>query len=397
MLRVWLHALLLPKRRRERLSVASFDEFGSGAAPSSKPLNTMGPRPGIRAMNRCEAMTAVDLRVEPEEWLGFAKKKAAFGVFHHPAWSRVIAECYGYRAFVAGVRGAHGELVAGVPLMAVGGAVRGRRWVALPFTDHLRPLANDVDSMARLHRGLAAVMIGQRIATIELRSWPLPAPAGSLQAAHVLHMTELPSDFGELAATFRKGHVGAARKAAQMGVTTRLAWDMAAMRTYYDLHVETRRRQGVPVQPIRFFDLIWRHIVNAGMGFIMLAHVEATPVAGAVFLNCANVLTYKFSASDPRYRSYSPNNLLLSAAIQWACDNGFRAVDWGRTDTANEGLRRFKSGWGAVESPLQYGYIGREPKHPEPGRLQGVVGKTIQSSPKFVCRLIGELAYGHAG
>ena len=41
-------------------------------------------------------------------------------------------------------------------------------------------------------------------------------------------------------------------------------------------------------------------------------------------------------------------------AIQESCARSDREFDFGRTDLGNEGLRRFKSGWGGVERPLVY-------------------------------------------
>src|SRR2546430_13324141 len=47
---------------------------------------------------------------------------------------------YGFRPFVLGVSEVPGELEAGLPLLEVKDPIRGRRWVALPFTDRCPPL-----------------------------------------------------------------------------------------------------------------------------------------------------------------------------------------------------------------------------------------------------------------
>jgi Acetyltransferase (GNAT) domain len=342
-------------------------------------------------------VVGVDLDVGPDEWLEFARSQHGFGAFHHPAWSRIMAECYGYRPFVVGARGVDGRLLAGIPMMRVRGALRGPRWVGLPFTDHLEPLPVDGDSVGGLLDGLFAASVKDGISTVAIRSLPTSGPVTAMTARHVLQLSRLSDDFGEIAARFKKGHVGGVRKAERSGITVRIAEDQAAMHVYYKLHVGTRRRQGVPAQPRRFFDLLWRYMIEPGMGFVMLAHKGPIPVAGAVFLWCADVLTYKYSASDASHLDCSPNNILLSHAIQWACEHGCRTFDWGRTDVENEGLRRFKAGWGAVDTPLGYSFMGREPKHDGPGVLEDLVSKTIKVAPEAVCRIVGEVLYRYAG
>jgi hypothetical protein len=55
--------------------------------------------------------------------------------FHHPAWSSLLGEVYGYRPFLLGLEDPAGGLVGGIPVMEVRGPLGGRRWISLPFTD----------------------------------------------------------------------------------------------------------------------------------------------------------------------------------------------------------------------------------------------------------------------
>ena len=103
---------------------------------------------------------------------------------------------------------------------------------------------------------------------------------------------------------------------------------------------------------------LWSRLIKSGLGFVVLAYKDSTPIAGALFLAWNGTLIYKYSASDPLYWRYRPNNLVLWTAIRWGCEHGYHLMDFGKTDLANQGLRDFKSGWGATETPLIYSYIG---------------------------------------
>ena len=171
------------------------------------------------------------------------------------------------------------------------------------------------------------------------------------------------------------------------------------VRLYYALHMSTRRRLGVPVQPKRFFDLVWERMLEPGLGWGLLAEAEGVPVAGAVFFALGETVVYKFGASERRWQHLLPNNVLLWHAIEESCTRGFRAFDFGRTDPWNDGLRRFKLAWGTEEQELQYTRLG-ETASPVaasgPGRAAGVLGAALSRSPGIVCRATGALLYRYA-
>ena len=126
--------------------------------------------------------------------------------------------------------------------------------------------------------------------------------------------------------------------------------------SYYRLHALTRRRLGVPVQPRRFFDLILRP-----------DHQERTGVRGgdrpdsttrwslrASTWRTTAAWWPKFGASDPDRQDTGAGYLIDWETMCAACVEGYRTLDLGRTDADAEGLRLYKSGWGAVEEPLVY-------------------------------------------
>ena len=187
------------------------------------------------------------------------------------------------------------------------------------------------------------------------------------------------------------------RKAEREGVTIRRAEASCDLtEVFYALHARTRRRLGVPVQPRRFFELLWTRIIEPGLGFVLLAYSGDVPVAGAVFLAWNGTIAYKYSASDPAFWRLCPNNLVIWTAIRWGCENGYRSFDFGRTDNENAGLRGFKSAWGATEEELYYATIGDARTEPSKHRLERAAAAVIRRSPLWVCRTAGAVLYKYA-
>ena len=159
----------------------------------------------------------------------------------------------------------------------------------------------------------------------------------------------------------------------------------------------TRRRQGVPVQPRRFFELLWRRLVCTGRASILLADAGGREaVAGALFLSTGHCTIYKFGASDVDSLRFRPNHLLFWTAIEEACARGDRRFDFGRTDLNNYGLRAFKSGWGAEERPLSYSTLAAGAATETEGLASRALSVAIRKGPGWLCRGTGEALYRYA-
>jgi CelD/BcsL family acetyltransferase involved in cellulose biosynthesis len=273
---------------------------------------------------------------------------------------------------------------------------RRRRFTSLPFTDYCPPLVTGEDTLAELS---AALLGWQR--TSQVHELVVHGALSSTAGIHVVargvrHILPLGTTSQEFQRRIKGSQIDrAVKKAVREGLTARISRSEADMDTFYELHLRTRRRQGVPVQPRRFMRLLWRHVIDRGLGFLVLAHSAGRPIAGAVYLAWNGHLIYKFGASDSRFWQLRPNNLVIWTAIEWACEEGYRDLDFGRSDIDNQGLREFKRRWGATEVSLDYSYLApAAPGPPFPGLSRQILARIIQSSPSLVCRLTGELLYG---
>ena len=316
--------------------------------------------------------------------------------FHDPAWPAFLAECYGFPAFALALTDERGDAVAGLPLLEVRRPLGPRRWLCLPFTDLCGPLgpADAIPSLVaavdaeRQARGVKELAVRDAVAAPEL----IPAEVA------VRHVLELSDDPDEAFRAFRSSVRQGIRVAERGGVTVERATSREALtHTFYDLHVATRRRLGVPVQGRRFFELLWDRVLAPGGGSVLVASVERRPIAAAVFLAAGETVVYKFGASEADAWNARPNHALFWAAIRQACEEGRRLLDFGRSDFESEGLRRFKASWGAEEQPLVYSTTHPAPApHAEPGTLGRAASYVIRRSPPIVCRAVGRAFYRYA-
>ena len=287
-------------------------------------------------------------------------------------------------------------MVAGLPVVEVQAPLRQKRWVSLPYTDSLHPLAHDDGARAHLIAELDGHRQQAGIASAEVRS-PLEGPKVHALSEAVVHVLELDPDPDVVFRTFKRSQIQTRiEKGQSAGALVRLGTEPADLtRVFYELHTLTRRRLGVPVQPKRLFELIWQRIVEPGLGFVLVAEVEGRPAAGALFLAWNGTVIYKYSAARSELLRFRPVHLILWHAIRWACENGYRTFDFGRSELGDEGLREFKRGWGTEERPLRYSALADRPPSTStrPPRALELV---IRRSPPFVTRLLGEVFYRYA-
>jgi CelD/BcsL family acetyltransferase involved in cellulose biosynthesis len=348
--------------------------------------------PGEESVDRDEPRLT-RLSLDDPRWERFASACPTATPFHHPAWAALLSETYGFPAFALALQDA-GSLVAGAPFLEIRTLTRKRRWMSLPFTDECPLLAGDPTSERSFLESLAST--GEHLgapAGLDLRT-SAAAIGWQTSAGAVIHELELGEDANEVKRGFSKSQVVRnIKRAEREGVTVREASSAADLDIFYALHLRTRRRQGVPIQPRRFFDLLWSRLLAQGLGTILLAEAGGRPLAGALFLSWNGTTIYKFGASDPEAWKMRPNHPLFWRAIQEACARGDRRFDFGRTDLDNPGLRDFKSRWGAVERPLIYSTT-------IPGDGHGAVGRAmeaaIQRGPEWICRGLGEALYRYS-
>jgi len=332
------------------------------------------------------------LELDDTRWRTFVEHADGVLPFHHPAWAQLVADCYGWRAFAFALCDAD-EVHAGVPMIEIGR--RHRRWIALPFTDRCPPLAGKA-GLDELGAALDGERRTRNLARVEVRS-QLDGTAATfpIETAAVLHRRRLDGDpdalYRSLPASVRRNVQAATRH----GLTVHRADSRNELtRTFYALHLETRRRQGLPVQPRRWFEALWNRMIEPGLGSLLIASLGPTPVAGAVFLAWRGCVTYKYGASRTEYWPLRPNDLIFWTALSSAAQDRNFHFDLGRTDAGNAGLRRFKSSW-ATEERLLYSSVGAPVAAPR-FRPPSLAAAVIRHSPRWVARLTGELFYRFA-
>ena len=316
--------------------------------------------------------------------------------FHSTAWARVLYDTYKHQPLY--LQFFHrGTLAALVPLIEIRSPFTGRRGVCLPFSDFCEPLFFKPDIAGDVRDRLLSLAQQRRWRHIEIRGGKslglAPRPASRFYG----HTLELNSDCTQMLGRFASSVRRAIRKAHRCEINAVAVRNREAVGEFYQLHVETRRRHGLPPQSASFFRHIYDHILKPGVGFIVLAQRRSRTIAAAIFFHFGDNAIYKYAASDQRFQQFRANNLVIWHGIQFLVRIGVQRIHFGRTECENDGLRRFKLSWGTQEQLIHYYRIdplGR-PCFTPTQRNSSLHKRVFGRLPLVFNRMAGSIIYPH--
>ena len=329
-----------------------------------------------------------------DQWQKYVEWHPDSSVFHHRNWIELLNAQYGMEISIPAIT-RNEKIVAAIPLLQTRNLRGKKKLISLPFTDYLPILADDAPSAEALCQLLRSEYRDSYEAVVLRASTPVNGLKNeSFNVRHILK-TDLPLD--EIKSGFASAIKRNLNKGRRKGLEFHKRQDDDAMDTFYRLQVLTRRKLGVPVQPKSYFRRLSDQLIKTKLGFVAVVTKENQPIAAGVLLGFNGRLTYKYAASDPTALEHRPNDWLVYNSIRIAAEEGFQLFDFGISDKSQEGLRRFKSKWGAEESDIFYSYIVGEPD-PDSGPSRAVLlaGEIIKRSPTLVCRLLGKAFYKYS-
>jgi FemAB-related protein (PEP-CTERM system-associated) len=162
----------------------------------------------------------------------------------------------------------------------------------------------------------------------------------------------LPSSPDELWKSFPSKLRSQIKVPQKAGMTCRFG-RLEELESFYSVFSINMRSLGTPVYPRSFF----RSILEGfpGNTWISTVYLGNIPVASGFLTGFKNRLEIPWASSVRSHNRFSPNMLLYWSCLKFACEQGYRTFDFGRS-TAGESTYKFKEQWGATPSPMVWSY-----------------------------------------
>ena len=242
----------------------------------------------------------------------------------------------------------------------IGGVLASRRLASLPRTPSAGPLSVSHKATIALMREAVRRVQNERDLELQVKSGSANLEE---EVAGLTRVDWLPSyvlTLPEKRKILRFGNarqqhriVSAVKRATDLGVTVRFAQAWDELEAWYELYLDTMRRNIVPPRPKRFFRSLWDNLRPYGLMKVILAEREVNNckrlIAGSIFLTFGKTVFYAFTGCKEKDLCLHPNDLIQWQAIHDACAGGFLRYDFGEVQAEHEELARFKEKWGAVQ------------------------------------------------
>lgn len=329
-----------------------------------------------------------------DQWQAYVEGHARSSIFHHRNWLELLHDEYGFEIQIPAIVES-GKIRVAIPFLQTRSMRLKRKLMSLPFTDYQRILADDPPVLEALCRLIREEFSGKADTVVMRADQKISSLQCSSQNVRHEIRTDLPLP------QIESSYAGAIKRNIHKGRRAHLEFhtrnDAGAIEEFYRLQVMTRKKLGVPVQTKSYFRRVNEKLIKTGLGFVAVVTRHNVPIAAGVMLGFNGRLTYKYAASQPSALEYRPNDWLVYHTIRFASEKGYRVFDFGISNKSQEGLRRFKSKWGAIESEVTYNYILGQPEGGgQPSRAVRLASEVIKRSPAIVCRALGAALYKYS-
>lgn len=328
--------------------------------------------------------------MEDRRWCQYADSSDRGTIFHLLEWASVIGRAYSHRCYYVvaldtwtradGTANTIGDRTVAraetglgtkgvLPLVRIGHMLFGDALVSMPFCDAGGILAGEASVERDIIERTVRLANEQCVSTIELRqyhpllsleeidwaagresacrkeSWPTDEWCVYPQAAgrKARMVMELPSDPDALMCSFESKLRSQIRKPRKEGLVSRVG-GIDMLDAFYEVFAENMRDLGSPVHSKRFFREVLRAFGQRARIFIVEG--RGVPMACGLTLGFRDTLSNPWASSLRKYSQIAPNMLLYWAMLEYACQQGYKRFDFGRS-TVGEGTYRFKEQWGA--------------------------------------------------
>ncbi len=335
-----------------------------------------------------------------ERWDEFLERHPEASIFHTRGWLEALRRTYDYKpvAFTTSPPGR--PLSNGLPFCEISSWLSGRRLVSLPFSDHCQPLVESSDELTHILSYLSNRRGSSKWTYIEIRPLDAVVTSGTTFAKSKIFIFHKLSLFPSQYQIFHNFHKDCVQRKIQRAERENLAYEEgqsdSLLTKFYRLLLITRRRHGVPAQPVAWFQNLTACLGDKVK--IRVASKDGQPIASIFTIRYKQRLVYKYGCSDHRLNNLGGMQLLFWRAIQEAKAGQLTEFDMGRSDCDNPGLVAFKDRWGATRSELAYLRYPMRHSHIVLEARQSLIGKYVWShAPSGVLAFAGRALYRHMG
>ena len=324
------------------------------------------------------------------QWDAYVISHPLSTLYHLYGWKNVVEKTYGHKTYFLSAIEHHTVddknngnetskfRVCGIlPLVHIKSFLFGNNLVSMPYCDMGGVLADNEEIEEALISEAMGIAKKIKADSIELRhTRPIsklntkktgqPQTLGFTHSANPRHqawhttksdkvrmLLDLPESSEILMKSFKSKLRSQIKRPLKEGLKSKVG-GLELLDHFYEVFLVNMRDLGSPVHSKQMMRQVLEQFPESAK--IVIVYKGRKPIACSLIIGFKDTLENPWASALRTYSRLSPNMLLYWAMLEYACDNGFRHFDFGRS-TPGEGTWRFKKQWGAEPNPLDWQYI----------------------------------------
>jgi serine/alanine adding enzyme len=181
----------------------------------------------------------------------------------------------------------------------------------------------------------------------------LPPINYATRSHKVRMLLKLPESSEALMKSFKSKLRSQVKKPLKEGLLSKIG-GLELLDDFYKVFSINMRDLGSPLHSKKLIKHVLEEFSQKAM--IVLVYKDSEPLACSIIIGFNDTLENPWASSLHNYSRMAPNMLLYWTMLEYACGNGYRYFDFGRS-TPDEGTYKFKEQWGAKPTPLHWHYL----------------------------------------
>jgi FemAB-related protein (PEP-CTERM system-associated) len=268
--------------------------------------------------------------------------------YHLSGWGALIERVYRYSSCYFSAWEAD-RLVGAVPLVMLGGGLRRKSLVSMPYLDYGGICADTPAIGCALYKAIEREAATRQIRLLDLRHRMATQVPLDTYGDKVTMVLPLAHDADQMWKSFGAKLRNQIRKAEKERLQAQWT-DARGLQDFYYVYLHNMRDLGSPPHSMQFFQRI---IETFPATQLLLVRLGTQVIGGGLCLVFQDTMLVPWASSLRSYFRLCPNNLLYWEAIRSACERGLQRFDFGRSSRGS-GTYNFKKQWGALEEPLYW-------------------------------------------
>lgn len=327
---------------------------------------------------------------DKKRWDSYVVLSSHSTCYHQLGWKDVIEKSFGYKTYYLVSEDKKDGITGILPLVHLKSMLFGNFLVSLPYFNYGGICAENEKVQEMLLEEGTNIARSLNAEFMELRHTTELHGGLAVKKAKVSMLLELPDSSESLWQSFTSKLKSQIRRSEKEGMYSKVGRE-EELDSYYKVFSINMRDLGTPVYPRRFFSNILEEFPETTR-ICTVYSKEGIPAASGFLVGFKHRMEIPWASSLRAYNRYSPNMLLYWSSLRFACENGYRVFDFGRS-TPGEGTYRFKEQWGAKPVELYWHYWMRNHGHipelnPKNSKYRMAI-KIWQMLPVALTRFIG--------